>query len=48
MQLLSCKFPRLSIVFLVLALFGDGANVELAVAPVFVVLETTTIWVDER
>ena len=44
MQRLSCKFPRDSIVFLVLALFGDGADVEIAVAPVFVMLVTTTWW----
>ena len=47
-QLLSCQFPRQSIVFLVSALFGNGADIEIAVAPVFVVLETTTRWIKDK
>ena len=46
-QLLSCKFPRLSIVFSV-GFFGDEADVEIAVAPVFVVFVTTTRWMKDH
>ena len=34
--------------FLVLALFGDGADVEIAVAPVFVVFVATTRWMKDK